>query len=76
MEVAMARVLTERLGDNVRLVNSEGRVDCSWVVRPGDEQGVERAFDLLAAYRLSEPASGWRLQTRGTIADWHDWASE
>ena len=59
--------------DNVRLVDSDGNVDSSWTVRPGDSSRVEWSWNLLADYRRAEPEVGWHLETRGEITQWHDW---
>jgi len=62
--------------DNVRLVDSDGRVDSSWSIDPGGnnrDAQVKRAFALLAEYQTEEPEAGWHLQTRGTIEGWHRW---
>lgn len=59
--------------DNVRLVNSNGNVDSSWNVEPGSSTRIAWSWNLLADYQREEPDSGWHLETRGDIAEWHRW---
>lgn len=62
--------------NNVRLVDGDGNVDSSWHVEPGNQGRIDWSFKLLADYISEEPEVGWHLETRGTIALWHDWNEE
>jgi hypothetical protein len=59
--------------DNVRLVDGDGNVDSSWRVDPANPAREKWSWDLLDEYTAAEPEVGWHLETRGTIAPWHDW---
>jgi len=57
----------------VRLVDGSGYVGGEWFVEPGNEAKMARIRRDFEEARAEEPDAGWRLQTRGTEAGWHDW---
>ena len=59
--------------DNVRFVDSDGSVDSSWHVEPGNMKRAEWSIALLHDYQREEPEREWHLETRGTVAGWHRW---
>lgn len=59
--------------DNTRLYSRSLRmVESTWTVRD-EPKDRERAFKLLREYQEAEPSGDWILETRGTVAGWHEW---
>jgi hypothetical protein len=57
----------------VRIRNQFGETFGEWFVEPGDNKRIAQIKAELAEYQKEEPNSGWKLQTRGTLSDWHNW---
>ena len=56
---------------NMRIVNTLGEDGGRWIVHPADTKRLAYIRRELAEMQRIEPSSGWRLETRGTTADWH-----
>jgi len=56
---------------NVRLRDRNGADGGRWFVAVDDTRQIAFINAELEVFQREEPASGWRLETRGETADWH-----
>lgn len=56
---------------NMRVVNNLGEIQ-QWKIKVEDKRAVEKAKQFLADLRREEPNLNWKLETRGTVAYWHE----
>ena len=57
---------------NVRLTNARGENGGEWFVECEAKHRLEYCRQVLRETIQAEPSAGWRLETRGTYASWHE----
>ncbi len=55
---------------SLRLTNKHREQGGQWFYT---DRNLAYARSLLADMQRAEPSHNWRLECRGTIADWHRW---